>query len=62
MDGGIGMLDIYLFERSLKLTWIRRFLKGQSRWKEIIREIYPGFEDIPLARIAPDIGLDPPVP
>ena len=46
IEGGIGMLDICLFDKSLKLTWIRRFFKLQSRWRELIREIYPFIEDI----------------
>ena len=36
-EGGIGMLDICLFDKSLKLTWIRRFFKHQSKWRELIR-------------------------
>ena len=46
INGGIGMIDIKLFDKSLKLTWIRRFFKCQSRWKELITEIYPCFGDI----------------
>ena len=46
INGGIGMIDINLFDKSLKLTWIRRFFKCQSRWKELITEIYPCFGDI----------------
>ena len=40
-EGGIGMIDVSLFDKSLKLTWIRRFFKHQSRWKDLIQVIYP---------------------
>ena len=46
IEGGIGMLDIALFDKSLKLTRIRRFFKHRSRWKELMQEMYPCFEDI----------------
>ena len=39
--GGLGMIDLRLFEKSLKLTWIRRFLNSNSKWKLIISTIYP---------------------
>ena len=45
-EGGIGMIDVSLFDKSLKLTWIRRFFKHQSRWKDLIQVIYPFFKDI----------------
>ena len=35
------MIDLRLFEKSLKLTWIRRFLNSNSKWKLIISTIYP---------------------
>ena len=38
--GGIGMIDISLFDKSLKLPWIRRFFKHQLRWKELIDVMY----------------------
>ena len=40
-EGGIGMIDVSLFDKSLKLTWIKRFFKHQSRWKDLIQVIYP---------------------
>ena len=47
INGGIGMLDLELFEKALKLTWIRRFLKEESKWKIIIEAKYPSINDIP---------------
>lgn len=44
--GGIGMVDIVLFDKALKLTWIRRFLNGETKWKLLISEIYPKLNDI----------------
>ena len=42
--GGLGMIDIKLFEKSLKLTWIRRFINSDPKWKIIISTIYPKLE------------------
>ena len=42
--GGLGMIDIKLFEKSLKLTWVRRFLNSDSKWKNVITTIYPKLE------------------
>ena len=44
--GGIGMLDLSLFDKALKLTWLRRFFINEAKWTEIINEIYPCFKDI----------------
>ena len=40
-NGGLGMIDIRLFEKSLKLTWIRRFLNSNPKWKQMITTVYP---------------------
>ena len=40
-NGGINMTDIYFFEKSLKLTWIRRLLISKQKWKHVISCIYP---------------------
>ena len=44
--GGIAMVDIQAFDKALKLTWIRRFLNGDSKWKYVITEIYPKLNNI----------------
>ena len=46
VDGGICMLDFDLFDKSLKLTWIRRLLREEKRWKDIVLEKYPQILDI----------------
>lgn len=46
LEGGIGMIDVSLFDKALKLTWLRRFFKHQSRWKELIHVMYPHFKNI----------------
>ena len=43
-NGGINMIDIDLFDKALKLTWIRRFISGNQKWKNLIIEINPNFE------------------
>ena len=44
--GGLNMIDIDLFDRSLKLTWIRRLICGNQKWKYLICFLYPEFKDI----------------
>ena len=46
LDGGIGMIDLVLFDKALKLTWLRRLLDGESKWKSIIEKIYPNIVNI----------------
>ena len=46
VDGGIGMIDLDLFDKALKLTWIRRLLREDKRWKDIVLEKYPQIPDI----------------
>ena len=46
VNGGIGMLDVSLFDKALKLTWLRRFFINEAKWTEIINEIYPCFKDV----------------
>ena len=38
---GISMIDLELFDKSLKLTWLRRFYIGNTKWKILITSIYP---------------------
>ena len=39
--GGLGMVDLELFDKSLKLTWLRRFMTGEPKWKQIITSLFP---------------------
>ena len=45
-NGGINMIDISLFEKSLKLTWVRRLLLGNQKWKSYATTIYPELNEI----------------
>ena len=31
--GGIGMIDIHIFDKALKLTWVRRYFNSPASWK-----------------------------
>ena len=44
--GGIGMIDVESFNKALKLTWIRRLLKGETKWKSVTISLYPKIENI----------------
>ena len=46
VNGGIGMIDLTLFDKALKLTWVRRLLKEDKMWKTLITEGYPQLLDI----------------
>ena len=40
--GGLGMIDLNLFDRALKLTWIRRYITNTSAsWKLLVDKKYP---------------------
>ena len=43
VHGGIGMLDVSLFDKALKLTWIRRLFRNEAKWNEITNELFPCF-------------------
>ena len=40
-NGGLGMIDIELFDKAMKLTWLRRLINSNSTWKTVIHKIYP---------------------
>ena len=44
--GGIAMIDIELFDKALKITWIRRLLIGSSKWKTLAKVMFPNIENI----------------
>ena len=35
------MVDLRIFDKSLKLTWLRRFLSSESKWKNLIINLHP---------------------
>ena len=45
-DGGLGMIDLCNFDKSLKLTWIKRFFNSKAKWKIIIESKYPKLANI----------------
>ena len=46
IEGGLGMLDLELFDKSLKLTWIKRYFNSETMWKSIIQKKYPKIDNI----------------
>ena len=46
--GGLGMISIESFDKALKLTWLRRMLTSESKWKKIIFCMYPKLNEITL--------------
>ena len=45
-NGGINMIDITLFEKALKITWIRRLILGRQKWKTLATTLYPELNEI----------------
>ena len=52
IDGGLGMVDIYTFIKSLKTTWLRRNYTSNCKWKEILANQQPHFNN--LYRFGPE--------
>ena len=46
INGGLGMIDIHLFDKALKLTWIKRYFNSASKWKSIVEAKYPKISNI----------------
>ena len=42
--GGLGMLDLKIFIKSLKVTWLRRLLTSKSKWKFLLFKEYNNFK------------------
>ena len=40
------MIDIYVFDKSLKLTWIKRFFETKSKWKILLESAIPEINNI----------------
>ena len=45
-DGGLGMVDLAIFYKSLKLTWLKRFLNCNAKWIVLIETIYPELKNV----------------
>ena len=44
-DGGLRMINVGIFIKSLKLTWLRRVLLNNNRYSEFIQENFPCIAD-----------------
>ena len=44
--GGISMIDVNVFDKALKLTWVRRYFNSRASWKLLVDKAYPNFKDI----------------
>ena len=41
LNGGLKMIDIYKFEKSLKINWLKRkFLQPTTQWNTLFHEVY----------------------
>ena len=36
-EGGLNMIDIFSFIIALKCSWIRRFITGNGKWRNIVK-------------------------
>ena len=45
-EGGLGMIDVHAFVRSLKLTWLKRYMTAKSAWTEIAEIELPNIDRI----------------
>ena len=40
-EGGLKMIDIYSFEKSLKINWLKRkLLQPNTQWNTLLHEMY----------------------
>ena len=46
IKGGLGMIDLNLFDKALKLTWLRRYSTSAASWKLLIDKKYPCLKNI----------------
>ena len=44
--GGISMIDVNVFDKALKLTWVRRYLDSPASWKLLVDKVYPHFKEM----------------
>ena len=46
MEGGLGMLDIPMFVKSVKITWVRRLFTAEANWKYLTEYRCKGILDV----------------
>ena len=44
--GGLGMIDLNIFNKSLKLTWIRKFFESSASWRQLISKKIPSLDSV----------------
>ena len=44
--GGIGVIDVHIFDKALKLTWVRRYFNSHASWKLLFDKMYPNFKEM----------------
>ena len=44
--GGLGMIDIKIFDKALKMTWLRKLAITQASWKRLIDIKYPFIKNV----------------
>ena len=44
--GGLGMIDIRIFDEALKITWLKKFYTTSASWKILIDKKYPFIKNI----------------
>ena len=45
-NGGLAMINLKVFDQSLKLSWVKRFFTSEAKWKEVIEAKYPKLVNI----------------
>ena len=46
--GGLGLFDLKQFVNGLKITWIRKLMKSNHKWKNVIVTVLPIIKDIEM--------------
>ena len=47
-NGGLYMLDLQAFVKSMKMSWLRKLFTAKMEWQEVIRNQLPDIQDILL--------------
>ena len=45
-NGGLGMIDLHAFVKSLKISWLKRLYTANTAWKRVIISELPDIQDI----------------
>ena len=47
MQGGLNMINIYNFNKALKVSWIKKLISHQdSQWQKLLQVMYKNFTNI----------------